>query len=517
MSKVSKIRKSRDTWKTKAVERGSELRYYRRELGRVKKERDRFRKESKEAHKEVDTLKRENQQPAVCNKEQVIFMAVMLFQKGHIGFRAVSRVLEVLGKYLGISKAPCVQTVINWVNKLTVARMEAPAISASPATRSNTCNGSMWVIDTSIALGAEKLLCLLALDAHHHGFRKGYPTLEDVRCIAVATAASWTGQSIADFLWKAIQSLGRPVAFLKDGGTDLIKAMDILKQQGCPIPCIEDVSHFVANLLKHEYGGDPLLERFLSACGKASQKLKQTVLACLAPPRTPSKARFMNLHRLVSWADQILRHSPAGRAPKGSLLEKLRKALGEVKSCRPFIRRFLRDAEALLACEKVLKTEGLTEKTIERCCSILQSLPQNSPVCKGFVAWMSRQSQVAQELGLIRPGLVTSSDCIESVFQLGKSLGAGEIKDAHRIGCHIPAMCGTVTPDEIPRIMQVSGAHTAEVLGKQASLMGLRRRILPNPGTLEELLATRSDGNIELIAGAEKCARYSGYDVILMG
>ena len=114
MSKVSKIRKSRDTWKTKAVERGNELRYSRRELARVKKERDKLKKEAKEAQNENKGLKKKQEQPVVCNKEQVVFLAVILFVKAHIGFRAVSRVLDVLGKYLGIAKPPCPQTVISF-------------------------------------------------------------------------------------------------------------------------------------------------------------------------------------------------------------------------------------------------------------------------------------------------------------------------------------------------------------------------------------------------------------------
>src|SRR5258705_7934942 len=35
-----------------------------------------------------------------------------------------------------------------------------------------------------------------------------------------------------------------------------------------------------------------------SACGRVSSKLKQTLLACLAPPTVRTKARFMNVHRL---------------------------------------------------------------------------------------------------------------------------------------------------------------------------------------------------------------------------
>ena len=47
-------------------------------------------------------------------KENLIFLALQLFVVARIGFRAVSRVLSLLAVALGIQKAPCPQTIINW-------------------------------------------------------------------------------------------------------------------------------------------------------------------------------------------------------------------------------------------------------------------------------------------------------------------------------------------------------------------------------------------------------------------
>jgi len=61
-------------------------------------------------------------------------------------------------------------------------------------------------------------------------------------------------------------------------------------------PCIDDISHAAASMLKRTYQDHPAFERFLSACGQVSGKLKHTLLACLAPPTVRTKARFMNVH-----------------------------------------------------------------------------------------------------------------------------------------------------------------------------------------------------------------------------
>jgi type III secretory pathway component EscR len=45
----------------------------------------------------------------------VVWISLPLFLEAPSSFRAVSRVLTLLPHALGIQKAPCPQTVINWV------------------------------------------------------------------------------------------------------------------------------------------------------------------------------------------------------------------------------------------------------------------------------------------------------------------------------------------------------------------------------------------------------------------
>ena len=89
---------------------------------------------------------------------------------------------------------------------------------------------------------------------------------------------------VADKFGARIAVMGRPTAYLKDGGSDLHRAAAILEEQGIGSLCIDDISHAAASMLKRTYQDHPAFARFLSACGQASGKLKQTLLACLAPP-----------------------------------------------------------------------------------------------------------------------------------------------------------------------------------------------------------------------------------------
>jgi hypothetical protein len=193
---------------------------------------------------------------------------------------------------------------------------------------------------------------------------------------------------------------------------DLQKSIRLLDEQGLASPCIDDISHVIANLLKWWYQDQPIFEIFLSACGRVSGKLKQTVLACLAPPKVQTKARFMNVHRLIRWADRLLGLSPAGGARKGAILSKLRGCLDQLPSCRAFIKRFRDDDVPLLECQRILKAQGLSHSTIAQCEPFIQAIG-SAPIRGQFTLYLQVQLQTAAKLGLDHIGLPVSSDQIE--------------------------------------------------------------------------------------------------------
>jgi hypothetical protein len=102
-----------------------------------------------------------------------------------MGFRAVSRILSLLALALGMHKAPCPQTLINWVTRRSIVRIpSAGRLQGLPVSLAPFSHGLMWMIDVSIALGPGKIVAVLALDAHHHHLSDAAPSLQQVRCIA---------------------------------------------------------------------------------------------------------------------------------------------------------------------------------------------------------------------------------------------------------------------------------------------------------------------------------------------
>jgi hypothetical protein len=329
MRHFAKVNHSRHQWKGKAMQRGDGNRYLRKELARVKAERDHAKRDLKETRVRLRQLESHIAAVTVRPKVDLVWLALRLFLAVRISFRAVCRVLKLLASELGIQKAPCPQTVINWVIRLSIVRIEsAHGRRGLPLSQAPFSNGLIWVIDLSIGLGSGKILAVLALHAQHHDLVDGAPSLHHVHCIAVSVADAWTGDTIAEMLKRLIAHLGRPAAYLKDGGSDLQKAVDVLAEDGLSSTCIDDISHAAAGMLKRSYQHHPAFERFVSACGRVSGKLKQTLLACLSPPTVRTKARFMHVHRLVTWAARLLQLSPPGGAKAGSTLARLRACMG---------------------------------------------------------------------------------------------------------------------------------------------------------------------------------------------
>ncbi len=104
----------------KAIERGKSQRNQRKEIRRLRKDRDRYKQETKEALKQKEQQKN---MPLAENKEYLIFISLQLFLVAHISFRAVSRVLAVLASYMGLAKSPCPLTIINQVTQLSISRI----------------------------------------------------------------------------------------------------------------------------------------------------------------------------------------------------------------------------------------------------------------------------------------------------------------------------------------------------------------------------------------------------------
>jgi hypothetical protein len=506
MRQLSQVTYSRNQGKHKAKQRGDRERYRRTQDARNTAERNRSTPalEASQARQrqlaaQRGQLEAQLQEQITQPKVEVVVITLQLFFVARSGFRAVSRVLSLLAWALGIKKAPCPQTVINGVTRLAIVRTQSVRLlKGLPLSQVPFSHGLIWLIESRSGLGTGKILAVLAVDAQHHQLVPSALALDRVHCIGVSVADSWTGDTMAEWLDRLIAQMGRPAAYRKDGGSDLHKAVAILGEQGLASPCIDDISHAVAGMLKRTYQDHPALGTFLAACGRVSGKLKQTILACLTPPIVRTKARFMHVHRLFTWADQVLGLSPTGGARKGSALAKWRACLDELPACKALIKRLRTDAHGLLECQKILKTKGLSHDTRGQCEPLIATMP-SSALRQELRASLDFELETATTLGLNHVGLPISSDAIESLFGVAKRHGVGETPEAHRMALRLPAFCGVPTREEAKQVLQVSVETQQELTDPFTSLTKQRREVLGHPERLESLSLEQATSHVECV------------------
>ena len=96
MSQLSKIKHSRNQWKAKAKLRSDQNRYLRKQLTRLKAERDQAKGALKESQSRLRQLESHTQAMTVRPKVDVVWLSLRLFLEARISFRAVCRVLTLL-------------------------------------------------------------------------------------------------------------------------------------------------------------------------------------------------------------------------------------------------------------------------------------------------------------------------------------------------------------------------------------------------------------------------------------
>ncbi len=249
---------------------------------------------------------------------------------------------------------------------------------------------------------------------------------------------------------------------------------------------------------KRAYQDPPTFATFVSACGRVSGKLTHTMLACLAPPPVRTKARFLPVHRVFTWADRLLKRSPAGGAKSGSTFAKLRACLEQLPAGKALIKRCRTDASGLLACQKMLKTTGLSHDTLAQCEPLIEAMPSAALRLEGN-ATLAFQLATAKTRGLDHLGLPISADTIASLFGVAKQHGGGETQDAARIALRLPALCGLPPREEAKQVLAVSVARQQVFTGQFSSLTKQRREVLGNPERLESLRITQGTPHVELL------------------
>ena len=217
-----------------------------------------------------------------------------------LSFRASSKVLRsflLVGAGL-ISWVPHFTTGIGWALRLGLHCIQQ---AQHPLDEPWVC-----IADFTIQIGSKKALIVLRVPVSAVRMGKAL-TLKQVEVIGLSLGETWNGARVNTVLLSLFKRCGWPSSVVSDCGSDIKKGIvDTLLEAPHRASWISDVSHFVANALKHYYAKLALFQQFQSLCTRIRHRLQQTKFAFLLPPKARAKGRFLSVSRQAEWGLQTL-------------------------------------------------------------------------------------------------------------------------------------------------------------------------------------------------------------------
>ena len=380
-----------------------------------------------------------------------------------------------------MSWVPHFTTAIGWALRLGLHRLQ----------QAQRHLDEQWVCiaDFTIQIGCKKALIVLRVPVSALSQGKAL-TLKQVDVIGLSLGETWNGERVKTVLLSLFQRCGWPSHVVSDCGSDMKKGIvDALLEAPNRASWISDVTHFVANALKHYYAKLFLFQQFQTFCTRIRPRLQQTKFAFLLPPKARAKGRFLSVSRQAEWGLQTLAYLEAkerARAPEATALAQ---ALRGLKSFKLFLMTFVRNTTCLNEVMKIVKTQGLSAASMQACQERLGDLPARSLIRKEVSHYLQHYLPVVE---LSASPLLGSSDVIESLIGKAKQrLEAQGRNELNKSILLIPCMCGELTQDLVAealttvRVQDVT-TWVSENVGD--TMQAKRRRELPRsqpqkPGT----------------------------------
>lgn len=356
-----------------------------------------------------------------------------------LSFRASSKVLRaflLVGAGL-ISWVPHFTTGIGWALRLGLYCLQ----------QAQRRLDEPWVCiaDFTIQIGCKKVLIVLRVPVSAVSQGKAL-TLKQVEVIGLRLGETWNGDRVHTMLLSLFERCGWPSHVVSDCGSDIKKGIvDTLLAAPNRASWISDVSHFVANVLKHYYAKLSLFQQFQSLCTRIRHRLQQTRFAFLLPPKARAKGRFLSASRQAEWGLHTLAYLEAKAREHSPEAGALAQALRGLKSFKLFLMTFVRNTTCLNQVMKIVKTQGLSAASIQVCQKALDDLPLRSPIRKEVSQYLQHYLPVVESS---ESPLLGSSDVIESLIGKAKQrLEANGRSELNKSILLIPCLCGELTQD----------------------------------------------------------------------
>jgi len=379
------------SWKEKAKARAIKIHQLKRRIKELEKSRAGWKEKSKQHKIEIGRLKKELKKKNKLGRTKIkhhsysaeeIDLYVRLRNKGGCSLRGCLRVVQILIK-LGLAKV--------------TEKCKSPQ--------------SEWalIIDESISVGSQKVLLLLGINLDTYKFEKAL-TMSDVEVLEIRIQASWKGEEIDEVL-QTIKSRGYKFKYCCcDKGNNLRKLLRISKLEHVP-----DCGHAFGNLLEEQYKNDARFKAFNKEKALFQKQNALGKYAVFLSPKQRNKGRYLNLWPTCKWANKLVQL--ARQYEKSGNEEEAFNKINWILKYENLITQLQKEQSMINEVNKILKTEGLCEASIEKCKKemlifSLRDKDSKQKISKGINEYFDRNFTKSKN----KTPKICSSDIIESMF-----------------------------------------------------------------------------------------------------
>ena len=374
--------------------------------------------------------------------------------------------------------------LISWVPHFTTGIEWALRVGLYCLQQAQCPLDEQWVgiADFTMQIGSKKALIVLRVPLSALSQGKAL-TLKQVEVIGLSLRETWNGERVKTYLVSLFKRCGWPSHVVSDCGSDMKKGIvTTLLEAPNRASWISDVTHCIANALKHYYAKLSLFQQFQTLCARIRQRLQQTRFAFLLPPQARTKGRFLGVSRQVQWGLRTITYldeKARAQSPEASTLADLLRGL---KPFKAFLTIFARNTTCLNEGMRMVKTQGLSATSMQACQERLSDVPARSPIRKEVSHYLQQYRSVVEASD---SPLVGSSDVIESLIGKAKQrLEANGRSELNKSILLIPCLCGEITQNLVAealttvRVQDVT-TWVSENVGE--TMQARRRRELARP------------------------------------
>lgn len=377
---------------------------------------------------------------------------MVLFCKSSL--RGATATLRYVSEYVN-HEQPCHVVISDWVMRYGLYKLQK---------QKHKRGDWIHIVDHTIEFGEKQAFVVLGIPLNK--FRKRRVnwnlTHADVEVMAIDVVDSATSQSVLDCLERVVEKSGVPVQIVSDGGKNIKCALRKFKEKHGGVRLTYDVTHATALILKHALKNDERWDEFMKRVISTKRSLLHTRLAYLSPPKPKDKARYMNLEKMVGWAETVsdLHLRNVDKAQRDKFKEKL----SWLEDFHKEIIEWRAILNLLNGVKTDIKSRGLREGTLNRCLGHAKGIKIETTGARQARRKNARLNKVKAQLetfvreqteGMNRGAWLGCSDIIESLFGSYKQFSARTpMKEVGKAVLTMPALVGNIEPVEVKKAME---------------------------------------------------------------